>query len=259
MKWVPFFSLMLRETRRFLKVIYQTIVTPLISTALYLLIFGVSIGSQIDKIGQFSYLAFLVPGLVTMGTLRNAFDNAAGSIITAKFCGELEDLKIVPLSPLQICWANGLAALFRGLIVGSITLIIGSLFFLVENGELLSIAHPVPLLFFLALGGFSFGNLGLTVAMFSKSFEEVNAINTFILLPLIYLGGVFFSLDQLHPFWQALSKLNPLLYLVNGVRYGILGMSEVSLGLSSLVAFSTFCLFQATAIWSLKKGSYHRW
>lgn len=259
LRWGPFFSLFIREIRRFLKVIFQTIATPLISTTLYLLIFGVSIGREIASIQDFSYLAFLIPGLVMMATLRNAFENASGSIVTSKFCGELEDLRMVPLSAVQITWANGLGALVRGLIVGGITLFIGDLFYLWEYQQHLPFEHPWILVIFSILGGLAFAHLGLAVSMFSKTFEEVNAVNTFILLPLIYLGGVFFSLAQLHPFWQTVSKFNPLLYLVNGLRYGLLGIADVNIGFALVVVIFTFLGFHLLAIWSLKKGSYHRW
>ena len=259
MTWTPFYSLFRREIRRFLKVIFQTLATPLINTVLYLMIFGLSIGKEIKEIHNHSYLEFLIPGLVMMSTLRNAFDNASGSIITSKFCGELEDLRISPLSPLQIAWANGLGALTRGLIVGGLTLLIGVLFNWFTTGSFVAISHPILLLFFLMVGGLAFANLGLSVAMSSVNFEQVSAVNTFILLPLIYLGGVFFSLDHLHPVWKTISKFNPLLYLVNGVRYSVLGISDVDIGISVAVAFGTLLLFHLIAVRSLSKGSYHRW
>jgi ABC-2 type transport system permease protein len=257
--WVPFFSLFYREIRRFFKVFFQTLATPLISTLLYLLIFGLSIGKEIKLIQNHSYLEFLIPGLVMMATLRNAFDNSSGSIITSKFCGELEDLRISPLSPLQIAWANGLGSLTRGLIVGGMTLVLGILFTWISNDTLISIEHPFLLLLFLLTGGMAFANLGLSVSMRAETFEQVSAVSTFILLPLIYLGGVFFSLDHLHPIWQTLSKFNPLLYLVNGVRYSILGFSDVDINISIVVSLVTLAVFHLFAIWSLKKGSYHRW
>ncbi len=145
----PFYGLLKREIRRFLKVIFQTLATPLISTTLYLLIFGLSIGKEIRNIQDYPYLAFLIPGLCMMATLRNAFENASGSIVTAKFCGELEDLKMVPLSPSQITWALGLGGLIRGALVGSLTLAIGSFFFWYTQGSFLTIQHPFLLLIFL--------------------------------------------------------------------------------------------------------------
>ncbi|NGX57927.1 MAG: Inner membrane transport permease YadH [Chlamydiae bacterium] len=257
--WIPFWTVFQREVRRFLKVIFQTIATPLISSSLYLLIFGVSIGREIEVGHGISYLAFLIPGLVMMTTLRNSLDNASGSIVTSKFVGELEDLRMAPLSASQIAWGNGLAAIFRGVIVGLITLGVGFLFFWVMEERVYQIEHPGILFVFLFIGGMAFANLGLAMCMLATNFEQVSAINTFILLPLIYLGGVFFSLEQLHPFWQILSQFNPLLYMVNGVRYGMLGVSDVGVWKSFLVTLFTWICFYSLAIWSLKKGSYKRW
>jgi len=256
---VPLWTIFQREVRRFMKVIFQTIATPLISSGLYLLIFGVSIGNEIDVGKGLSYLAFLIPGLVMMTTLRNALENAVGSIVTSKFVGELEDLRMAPLSSSQIVWGNALAAILRGIIVGIVTLGVGYLFYWINEGELYQVQHPEILFLFLVIGGLAFAHLGLAICMVSTNFEQVNAINTFILLPLIYLGGVFFSLEQLHPFWQVVSQFNPLLYMVNGVRYGMLGVSDVSLATSFAVTVVTWAVFYVVAIWSLKKGSYKRW
>jgi ABC-2 type transport system permease protein len=172
-----------------------------------------------------------------------------------RFCGELEELKMLPISPVQIAWGNGLGGLLRGLIVGYLTLLLGMLFYWVTKGELLTVHHPFLCLLFLILGGLSFANLGLAISMVASSFESINAINTFILLPLIYLGGVFFSLDQLHPFWQTLSKLNPLLYMVNGLRW----VSDVNIGVALWVSLIACLLLNLLAIRSLQKGYYSRW
>ncbi len=257
--FIPFATLFSREVKRFMRVIFQTIATPLISTSLYLLIFGLSLGGSIRVLPGVSYLAFLIPGLIMMGALRNAFDNAVGSIVTSKFVGELEDLKIAPLSPLQIILAMGLAATLRGFIVAGITLLIGYGFFWVAEETILMIHHPFILILFLFVGSMAFANLGLAVCMMATNFEQVNAMNTFILLPLIYLGGVFFSLNQLHPIWQVISQFNPLLWMVNGVRYGILGISDVNVAAAFAVTLATWILCFLGALWSLKKGSYHRW
>jgi len=259
LQWVPFKTLFVREVRRFLRVIFQTIATPLISTSLYLLIFGVSIGQAIDAISGVSYLAFLLPGLVMMTALRNAFENAMGSVTTAKFCGELEDLKIAPLAPSQIAWATGLSSVLRGMIVSSITLGIGFFFYWITEEKILIIEHPFVLLLFLFFGALAFGHLGQAITMMATHFEQVNAINTFVLLPLIYLGGVFFSLEQLHPIWKMISKFNPLLYMVNGVRYGMLGVADVNVYFSFAVTIFSWALCYFLAIFSLRRGTYQRW
>ena len=257
--WIPFYSLLSREVRRFMRVIYQTLATPLITSTLYLFIFGISIGKEIRSIQNYPYLAFLVPGLAMMSLLRNAFDNSSGTIVISKFCGELEDMRMVPLSPTQIIWAHGIASLIRGTMVGALTLLVGALFYLATTGEPMPIAHPALLLFFTVLGGLAFAHLGLTVAMYANSFDQVSALNTFILMPLIYLGGVFFSLEHLHPFWQIASQFNPLLYYINGVRYALLGITDVSVTTAVIVSVVTWLGFYCSAYRALKTGSYGRW
>ena len=258
-RYKPFVALFLREIRRFLKIIFQTLAAPLINVVLYLLIFGLSIGDQIPLISDVPYVVFLIPGLVMMSTLRNCLDNSAGSVTTAKFCGELEDLRIVPLTSFQIAMGNGLGSLVRGLTVGFLTLIVSLLFFRISYGYFFTIHHPVILFIFLAISGLSFAHLGMGMTMLAKTFDQVSAINTFILIPLIYLGGVFFSLDHLHPFWQTLSQFNPIFYLINGARYSILGFSDISVILCFAVAFLNLIIMHIFALWSLKKGSYQRW
>lgn len=257
--WTPFFSLLKKECLRFFRVIGQTLLIPLVNSSLYLLIFGVSLGQSIQISGHQSYLAFLIPGLIMMGVLNNAFQNASSSIGTSKFHGDLEDLRIVPLKPSQIVWAMGLGGLARGLLVGSITFCIGEIFYFFQTGGILSVAHPLTLIFFLIAGGLTFSFLGISVGFYAKSIDQMSAIGGFILLPLMYLGGVFFSLENLHPFWRALSQFNPMLYFINGVRFGILGVSDVppttSAGLSLITLLTLFCL----ALRTVRLGHYSRW
>lgn len=259
LKWVPFFMLIHREIQRFVKVIVQTLVTPFVSSFLYLLVFGVSLGGQMTVQGGHSYLTFLIPGLVMMGLMNNAYQNSSSSIISSKFSGDLEDLKIAPMGEKQILWALSLAALARGAIVGAITFLCGFVFQFFKTGEILTIAHPFWLIYFVIMGGLVFGMLGLSIAFWSKSFEQTSAFSTFILLPLTYLGGVFISIQDLHPFWQFLSKLNPLLYFINGVRYGIIGASDISVLVAAGVSLVGLMLFYAIALFSIRKGSFARW
>lgn len=259
LRWIPFVTLLEREIARFMKVLAQTIVTPMINSTLYLLIFGVSLGGSIQLASGVSYLAFLIPGIVMMGCLNNAFQNSSSSIVSAKFGGDLEDLRVSTLSNFQIIWALGFGGLIRGAIVAIVTLIVGQLFFYFSKGELLGVAHPLYLLFFLIIGGLSFAQLGISVAFWAKTFDQLSAVSAFILLPLLYLGGVFFSIDGLHPFWKTLAQFNPLLYLINGVRFGLLGVSDVSVGVSALVAVVSLCVFHMVALRSLKQGSFVRW
>lgn len=257
--WRGFVALYMREMMRFLKVIFQTVLTPLVSSALYLLIFGVSLGASIRLESGFSYLSFLIPGLVMMGVLNNAFQNSSSSIVSGKFSGDLEDLKIVPLTPQAILWALGIAGLSRGMIVGLVTYLVGEVFIFAQEGHFTSLAHPLWLLFFLVMGGLAFAQFGVIVAFWAKSFEQMSLVGSFVLLPLIYLGGVFFSIQGLHPFWQNVAQFNPILYFINGIRYGILGVSDVDVMLAAVVTLFTLFVFHLIGLRALKVGSYSRW
>lgn len=257
--WTPFVTLYIREMKRFVKVIVQTVFTPLVTASLYLLIFGVSLGSNITISHAPSYLAFLIPGLIMMSVLNNAFQNSSSSIVAGKFSGDLEDWRVVPLSNQQIIWALSMGGLSRGFIVGFITYSVGAVFHIILEGSMLVPANPLWLLFFLAVGGLSFAKLGISVAFWAKSFDQLSAVGTFLLLPLIYLGGVFFSIEGLHPFWQGVSKFNPVLYFINGVRYGIIGHSDVSVYMAALVSLGALVIFHYLGLRSLKTAQFQRW
>lgn len=205
------------------------------------------------------YLQFLIPGLMMMSLINNSFQNSASSITSAKFSGDMEDMKVAPLTDNQIIWAMSLAALVRGATVAIITYVVGAVFLYFQQGEFLMVAHPLIALYYLAISGLMFGMIGISVAFYAKSFEQISAFSSFILLPLTYLGGVFLSVEHLHPFWQQISKLNPLLYLINGLRYGILGVSDVNIWTASFLSLVGFGLFLLLAHWNLKKGSFQRW
>jgi ABC-2 type transport system permease protein len=257
--WDSFISLYIREMKRFMKVVFQTVFTPLINSTLYLLIFGVSLGSSIKLDHGVSYLAFLIPGLVMMGVLNNAFQNSSSSIVSGKFSGDLEDLKVVPLTPQMILWAMAIGGMTRGLIVGAVTFMVGEVFQFLIDGAIAPITHPWILLFFLMVGGLTFAKLGIAIAFWAKSFDQLSAVGAFILVPLIYLGGVFFSLKGLNPFWQTVSMFNPVLYLINGVRYGVLGVSDVGVSMAMAVSAAFLLFFHILGIRALKFGDYKRW
>lgn len=256
---IGFLSLFHREIARFLKVLVQTIVTPAVSSALYLLVFGVSLGSTVQSQNGVDYLAFLIPGLMMMGLLNNAFQNSSSSIVNSKYTGELEDLRVVPLSHHQIIIAMGLAAMVRGLVVALVTFIVGSVFYAVVHGGFVGLHSVFELIYFIVTGGLVFGMLGLSAAFYAKSFDQLSAVSAFILLPLTYLGGVFISIQNLSPFWQKVSTLNPLLYFINGLRHAILGVSDIPIGQSMLISALGLVLFYVLSLFALKRGNFHRW
>lgn len=255
----PFLTLYYREIKRFAKVSVQTVFSPLVSSSLYLLIFGVSLGSAIQLENNMSYLAFLIPGLVMMSVLNNAFQNTSSSIVSGKFSGDLEDWKVSPLKETEILAALALGGLSRGLLVGVVTGFTGEVFYYVMNGEFLAVQHPLWLLVFLCVGGITFALFGISIAFWARTFDQLSAINSFVLLPLIYLGGVFFSIKSLHPIWQNISQMNPMLYFINGVRFGVLGTSDVNHWTALWISLLSCLFFYAFAYRTLLKGSYARW
>lgn len=254
-RWIQFYGLFKREVTRFFKVPLQTLGAPIVNSFLYLLIFGVSLGHSIRLENNIPYLAFLIPGLIAMSIIKNAFDNATSSIMGQKYVNELQDHRTSPLSLQQLCFARGLASLTRGLLVGLITYLVGQSFFFVFQGRFLIIHDPLVFIYFSIFGGLAFGNLGTAIGMWSKSFEHVGAVSMLVLLPLIYLGGVFFSLENAHTFWQAVSHVNPLYYIINGIRYGVLGTSDMNFYFAAAVTFVFFLVCYCLALVSLRKGS----
>jgi ABC-2 type transport system permease protein len=256
---IPFWSLLRREIQRFQKVLVQTVVTPLINSCLYLLIFGVSIGSRLGMNHGLSYLEFLIPGLVMMGCLNNSFQNSSSSIVSSKFTGDLEDYKVSLLTSQQIVWAMSLGGLFRGLVVGSITFVVGDLFLYMTQSKFIAFSHPLQALYFLVVGGLAFAQMGIAVAFWAQSFDQLSAVTSFLLLPLLYLGGVFFSIESLHPFWRSVAELNPLLYLINGVRYGLVGASDVDVWKAALIAAFFLIMMFVVSVRTLNRSSFSRW
>lgn len=255
---VGFKTLFEKECKRFLKVVGQTIVSPLISASLYLLIFGVNLADRIAAQNGVNYLQFIIPGLMAMGIINNAFQNTTSSVISSKFHGDLQDLKIVPLSSNQILWAYALAATLRGMIVGVAIFMVGELFYLSQLGSLMPIHNVFLLVIFVFFSGILFSFMGLSVAIYANNFEQVNVVGTFVLLPLIYLGGVFFSIANMHPFWKIISYLNPLFYLINGIRYSVIGVGDIQPGISMVATAFFVTIMYLIANVAVRKGSYLR-
>lgn len=257
-EWVSFVSLLKKEIARFCKVLSQTILSPIINAFLYLLVFGVSFSALLKNQQGFTYLEFLVPGLVALGVLNNALQNSASSVMVSKFHGDLQDLRVIPMTAMPITFAYGLASIARGALVGGCILAISEVVFFFKTGGLISIQHPFMLLSFVFFSGAIFGNVGIWTGFRAKSFDQINVVTTFVVLPLIYLGGVFFSLDILHPVFQTLAHFNPLVYLINGIRFGILGISDIEPFLCLGVSFVFFVISSFFAWHSVKWGSYQR-
>jgi len=236
--WLPFYTLLQKEVRRFLRVASQTVMTPIITASLYLFVFGATLGDRISVLPGFNYAQFVIPGLILMGVINNAFSNTASSLFMSRYLGSIVDLLVTPVTPSQFIFAYTLAAMIRGLLVGLVTWLI-SLFF-----APLPWVHPLAAVAMAALASFLFAQFGLIAAMYASNFDSLSMYTNFILLPLIYLGGVFYPISILPPFWEGLSHLNPLFYLIDGFRHAVLGVGDISFVLafavSSLMALGLF-------------------
>jgi len=257
--WIPFLTLIHREIKRFIKVIIQTVVSPIISSSLYLLIFGVSLGAKMNPQNEMPYIAFLIPGLMVMGLINNSFQNSSSSVVNAKFSGDLEDLRVAPITNNQIIWAMGVGGIIRGATVAIITGLVGFIFQYLTTSTVMTIHHPFLFLLFLILGGLIFSFCGIFVAFLAKTFDQLSAFSTFILLPLTYLGGVFMSIEGLHPFWQKMCHLNPVFYLINGFRYSVVGVTDIEIWPILLVNCGALVVSFFMAKYSLTRGSFSRW
>ncbi|MCD6526428.1 MAG: ABC transporter permease [Desulfuromonas sp.] len=241
--WLPFISLLGKEVNRFCRVYTQTLITPVIIASLYLFVFGATLGNRISVVDGFSYAQFVIPGLILMGIINNSFSNTSTSLFMSRHLGNIVDLLVMPLSPLQIVVAYTLAAMLRGLVVGSAVCVI-SMFF-----ATLPWFNPWAALSMAMLASFLFAQLGLIAGIFSDSFDGLAMYINFIILPLIFLGGVFYPISILPPFWRQLSQINPLFYLLDGFRHSLLGVGDLSLA-HSFIFTGILCiiLFSATVL-----------
>jgi ABC-2 type transport system permease protein len=248
-------TLFAKETRRFLKVPGQTLAQPVVTTALYFLVFGFAVGRRIGPLdasgthGAVPYVRFIVPGLIMLGLIQNSFLNSASSMFIMKLQGTIVDLLVAPLSTADILTAFVLAAVVRGVAVGAITWLVAGLF------TDFHIAHPLWMLTFALLVGTTFGLLGLAVAIWSQKFEQLNLIPTFIITPLTFLGGVFYSPHMLPEPWATVTRVNPILYMVEGLRYGLLG-SAPSPPLLGLGIVSGIAVVTGVLVWWMLKSGY---
>jgi ABC-2 type transport system permease protein len=231
-------TLLYKELLRFWKVSFQTILAPVLTALLYLLIFSHVLEEHVSVFGgRVSYTAFLVPGLVMMSVLQNAFANTSSSLMQSKMNGNLIFILLPPLSPLELFAAYVLGAMVRGLVVG-VGVFAVTLFF---APSLLLLPHPVWALAFALLGSAILGTLGLVAAIWAEKFDQISAFQNFVVMPLTFLSGVFYSIHSLPPFWQALSRFNPFFYMIDGFRYGFFGLSDVSP--STSIAIVAGCAF----------------
>ena len=237
-----------REVNRILRIWSQTLVPPAITMTLYFLIFGGLIGSRVGDMGGFSYMQFIVPGLVMMSVIQNSYGNISSSFFGAKFGRHVEELLVSPMPNWVILWGYVAGAVLRGLLVGVIVLAIAMLFTTVR------IPHPLVTVTSVLLGATIFSLAGFVNAVFAKKFDDVAIVPTFILTPLTYLGGVFYSVTLLPGWAQALTHANPIFYMVNAFRYGLLGTSDVPLWVAYGLMLAFVAALSALSLWLLRRG-----
>lgn len=246
--WVALKSIWTKEINRFSRIWIQTLVPPVITMTLYFIIFGSLIGSRIGEMHGFDYMQFIVPGLIMMSVITNAYANVAASFFSAKFQRNIEELLVAPV-PTHIIIAGYVGGgVARGVCVGVLVTAV-SLFFVP-----LQVYAWWVVVATLLLTAVLFSLAGLLNAVFAKTFDDISLIPTFVLTPLTYLGGVFYSLTLLPSFWQAVSKLNPVVYMISGFRYGFLGIQDVPLAFTMTVLLVFILLFYVLAWWLIERG-----
>jgi ABC-2 type transport system permease protein len=241
-------SILTKEITRFMRIWVQTLVPPAITMSLYFVIFGSLIGSRIGEMNGFSYMEFIVPGLIMMSVITNSYANVASSFFSAKFQRNVEELLVAPVPNYIIVLGYVGGGMARGILVGLIVTVL-SLFFVT-----ISIHNLAIIILTVVLTSMLFALGGLINAVYAKTFDDISIIPTFVLTPLTYLGGVFYSLTLLPGFWQQLAQLNPIVYMVNAFRFGFLGYTDVNLWLALVVVLSFILVLFSYAMYLINKG-----
>ncbi|GKW47912.1 ABC transporter permease [Halomonas sp. NCCP-2165] len=245
---IALWTLLVKEIKRFTRIWPQTLLPPSITMTMYFIIFGSLIGSRIGEMDGFGYMEFIVPGLIMMSVITNSYSNVASSFFSNKFQRSIEEMMVSPMPNWVILSGFVLGGMARGLGVGVIVTIV-SLFF-----TRLSVAHPLLTIGVVVLTAALFSLGGFINALLADKFDDISIVPTFVLTPLTYLGGVFYSISLLPSFWQGVSLLNPILYMVNVFRYGFLGVSDIPVGWALAAILCFILVLFAIALWMLERG-----
>jgi ABC-2 type transport system permease protein len=237
-----------KETVRILRIWLQTIVPPVITMTLYFVIFGNLIGRRIGEMGGFEYMQYMAPGLIMMSVISNSYGNVVSSFFGAKFQGHLQEMIVAPMHTWVIIVGHVVGGVFRGLLVGAVVTVVALFFTRVE------IQNPLIALSMLVLTSMVFSLGGMINAIFATKFDDVSIIPAFVLAPLTYLGGVFYTTALLPDFWAKVSAFNPILYMVNGFRYGVLGVSDVDIVTAYVVILIFLALAFAVCFYLISRG-----
>ena len=245
---VAFVTLLMKEIRRIVRIWIQTIIPPAITMTLYFVIFGSLIGRRIGEIEGVPYMTFIAPGLIMMSVITNSFGNVVSSFFSGKLQLHLEELLVAPISTFTIVLGYVLGGVFRGILVAALVTVVALIFTDID------VEYPLITLAVIILTAMVFSLAGLLNALFAKNFDDITIIPTFVLTPLTYLGGVFFSISLLSEFWQRVALANPILYMVNAFRYGMLGSSDVSITVAFSIIIIALIVMFAVVMTMLNKG-----
>ncbi len=247
--WLGTKTLAEREIRRFLNVWAQTLAAPLVTAGLFLLIFALAVGPQRGDVMGVPFVTFVAPGLLMMTVIQNAFANTSSSIVSAKVQGNIVDTLMPPLSPLELVMGYVTGGIARGLFV-AVSIVLGMMLFLG-----ISVAHPLWLLVFAIVGSAVMAGLGIIAAVFAQKFDQMAAITNFIITPLAFLSGTFYSLETIPPVLARLIHWNPMFYMIDGARYGVLGVSDSDPRLGLVICLATM-VFVLAICWRWFKSGY---
>jgi len=247
-QWVAFHTIVTKEVMRFIRIWVQTVLPAAITMGLYFVIFGHLIGSQLAPIQGFNYIDYIVPGIILMAIINNSYANVVSSFFGSKFQRHIEEMLISPMPNYLILLGFVGGGLMRGLVVGVAVTIVAGIF------AHLHVHNMLVILVVVLLTSVLFSLAGLINAVYAKTFDDISIIPTFVLTPLTYLGGIFYSVNMLPPFWQHVSLVNPILYMINAMRYGMLGVSDIDYRLALLIVVGFVVALYAFALYLLRKG-----
>lgn len=245
---IALYTMVHREVQRIVRIWIQTILPPVITMSLYFIIFGNLIGSRIGNMDGLRYIDYIVPGLIMMSIITNSYANVVSSFFGSKFQKNIEEMLVAPMSYSVILWGFLSGGIFRGLVVGLIVTFVASWF------TDITLVHPWITFVIAFLTATLFSIAGILNAIFARKFDDVSIVPTFVLTPLTYLGGIFYTIDLLPEFWQKITHINPIFYMINAFRYGMLGVSDVNITTSIGVIFVFIVAFYFLAYYLLAKG-----
>ena len=247
--WISFYTILRKDIVRIFRIWPQTFLPSVIRSVLYFLVFGTILGTRIGDVGGFSYMQFVVPGLVMLSVVTNSFSNVATTFFQAKFFSRnIDEILVSPTPPWILIAGYVSGGVVRGVVIGILVLLV-SLFF-----APLPLTNPFVIFLFLVLSSLLFSLAGLVNGIFAKNFDGITIVPTFVLTPLVYLGGVFYSVHDLPALWQTITYFNPIFYLINGFRWGFMGISDISLTMSVSVLFALISVLIAANWYLIKTG-----